>query len=165
MGTTERGPATWKGPTRYHIRAMGNPSRLPGRDARKRLLSHFLSEKRCTSESNLLKCCPDATWCQRPTLRAGGPMQWHRNCRSVIMRSGPHDWGIGRWTTPRPVVSFVRIAKSRLMVVPSPSRPPSASVRTASHSFDSFSERPLAAMGPVNQRRFKGKTSPGPVYT
>ncbi len=72
----------------------------------------------------------------------------------------PHDWGIGKWTTPRSVKAFVRNAKSRLMVVPSPSRPPSTSVRTAgSHSFDSFSPREfwLTAMKPVNQRTFKGK--------
>ncbi len=73
--------------------------------------------------------------------------------RNDQTQSGPHDWGIGKWTTPRAVKSFVRVAKSRLMVVPSPSRPPSASVRTAgSHFFflTSFSR---------NRRRFEGKRS------
>jgi hypothetical protein len=58
----------------------------------------------------------------------------------------PHDWGIEEWTTPRTVKSFVRNARSRLMVVPSPARPPSTSVGTAgSHTFDSFSEKSLLA--------------------
>jgi hypothetical protein len=82
--------------------------------------------------------------------------------RNDQRQSWPARLGIGKWTTPRAVESFVRLARSRLMVVPSPSRPPSACVRTAgSHSFDSFSESLLTAMRPVNQRRLKGKAYDG----
>ena len=57
---------------------------------------------------------------------------WHQNCQSVVIQrgtrlpicndprqSGPPDWEIGKWTTPRTVKSFLRKAKPRLMVVPS----------------------------------------------
>ena len=87
---------------------------------------------------------------------------WHPNCQFVMIKAvrPPTIGELEKWTTPRTVKSLVGNAKSRLMVVPSPSRPPSTSVRTAgSHSFDGFSENLLTAMRPVNQRRFKGKTS------